>query len=52
MKFRVLNMKHLDALVVEVEELQIIELLLHEMTRVEEQVTPGMAFDAVEKHFE
>src|SRR6266481_2780302 len=50
-KLRILNMKHLDPLVVEVDEFQVIELLQHEMTRVVQYVAPRMLAYPLQKHF-
>lgn len=51
-KFGVLDVKHFDAGVVEVDELDVVELLEDEVAGVEENVGAGMIADAVEKHFE
>lgn len=51
-KFGVLDVKHFDARVVEVDELDVVELLEDEVAGVEENVCAGMIADAVEKHFE
>src|SRR6266446_2923589 len=50
-KFRVFHVKHLDALVVEIEVLQVIELLENKVTGIEEDVAAGMIACALEKHF-
>src|SRR6266478_122562 len=51
-KFRVFHVKHLDALVVEIDVLQVIELLQNKMTGIEQDVAAGMISSALEKHFE
>ena len=48
----VLDVKHLDALVIEVDVFEVVELLQNEMARVEEDVAARMIFHAVEEHFE
>ena len=48
----VLDVKHLDALVVEVDVFEIVELLQDEVARVEKNVAARMIFHAVEEHFE
>src|SRR5712664_76962 len=50
-KLCVLYVKHFDALVVQVEEFKIIELLQHEMARVKQHVAPWMISGALQKHF-
>src|SRR6267378_653818 len=50
-KLRILHMKHFDALVVYIEEFQIVELLQHEMTRVKQHVAAWMIASALQKHF-
>src|SRR6266852_6170496 len=50
-KLRVLDVKHLDALVVEIEVLQIIELLQNKMARIEQDVAAGVVAGTLEKHF-
>ena len=47
----VLDVKHLDALVIQIDVLEVIELLQHEVTRVEKNVAARMILHAVEKHF-
>src|SRR6266850_8134678 len=51
-KLRILHVKHLDALVVHIEEFQIVELLQHEMTRVKQHLAPRMIAGALQKHFQ
>lgn len=51
-KFGVLDVKHFDARVIEVDELEVVELLKDEVTGVEENVGAGMIADAFEEHFE
>src|SRR6202171_1976684 len=51
-KLRILHMKHLDPAVIKIEELQIIELLQHEVTRVKQRVASRMIAAALQKHFE
>src|SRR5882672_12760795 len=51
-KLRVLHVKHSDALVIQIEEFKIIELLQHEMTRVKQHLAPWMISGALQKHFE
>jgi len=46
-----LNMEHLDAGVIEIDELQIVELLKDEVARIVEYVAARMLADAIEKHF-
>src|SRR6266481_1040272 len=50
-KLRILNMKHLDPFVVEVDEFQIIKLLQHEMARVIQHIASRMLAHALQKHF-
>ena len=45
-------MKHLDARVIEVDELQIVELLQYKMAGIEQHVTPGMVLHPLQEHFE
>src|SRR6266850_1568840 len=51
-KLRILHVKHLDAVVIQIEEFQIIELLQHEMTRVKQHIAPWMIAGALQKHLE
>src|SRR5258705_5995641 len=51
-ELRVLDMKHLDALVIKIQVLQIIELLQNEVAGVEQDVASRVIAHAVEKHFE
>src|SRR5207344_3244562 len=51
-KFRVLHMKHLEARVVEIDELQVVELLQNKMAGIVEHVAAGMLANTIEKHFE
>src|SRR5438445_5928583 len=51
MKLRVFDVKHLDALVIKIEVLEIIELLQNEMTGIKKDVAARMIADALEKHF-
>ena len=52
MKLRVFDVKHLDALVIKIEVLEIIELLQNEMTGIKKDVAARMIADAIEEHFE
>src|SRR5712664_3262962 len=51
-KFRVFHVKHLDALVVEIDVLYVIELLQNKMAGVEQDVAAWVIARAFEKHFE
>src|SRR5690606_27128025 len=51
-ELRILHVKCLDPLVIEVDELEIIELLQHEVTRIEQDVRAPMAADRVEEALE
>ena len=51
-KFRVLHMKHLDARMIEIDELQIVELLQHKMAGIEQHVAAGMVLHPLQEHFE
>src|SRR5437016_5228121 len=50
-KLCILYVKHLDAAVVQVDELQVIKLLQHEMARVVENIASWMFSHPLEKHF-
>src|ERR1700740_1419623 len=52
MELRILDVKHLDALVVKIEVLEIIKLLQNEMARIEENITARMIAHALQKHLE
>src|ERR1700756_2644014 len=52
MKLRVFDVKHLDALVIKIQVLEIIELLQNEMAGIEKEVAARMIADAIEEHFE
>ena len=45
-------MKHLDVAVIEIYELQIVELLKHEMTRIKQNTATGMVLHTIQKHLE
>src|SRR5207302_6852812 len=47
----VLYVKHLDSVVIEIDEFEIVELLQDEMAWIEEDVAAGMIFQALQKHF-
>lgn len=51
-KFGVFDVKHLDAGVVEINELEVIELLEDEVAGVEQNVGARMIANAIEEHFE
>ena|ERR1700682_241143 len=50
MKLRIFYMEHLDAIVIEIEELQTVELLQHEMAGIEQHVASGMLLDPLQEH--
>src|SRR5712691_7115484 len=50
-KLRILHMKHLDPLVVQVDKLQIIKLLQHEMARIKKYIASRVLAHALQKHF-
>src|SRR5438094_4377566 len=50
-KLRILYVKHFDAAVIQVDELQVIKLLQHEMAGVVENIASRMLSHALEKHF-
>src|SRR6266481_2611463 len=49
-KLRILHVKHLDPFVIKVDELKIIQLLQHEMTRVVKHVAPWVFAHSLQKH--
>src|SRR5271166_2735218 len=51
-ELRVLHVEHLDARVIEINKLKIVELLDYKMTGIVKQVAARMLADAVQKHFE
>src|SRR5260370_10025897 len=50
-KLRILYMKHLDPFVIQIDELQIIELLQHEMAGIKKYIASRMLAHALQKHF-
>src|SRR5882762_9111549 len=50
-ELRVLDMKHLDPLVIKIQVLQIIELLQNEVAGVEQDIASRVTAHALEKHF-
>src|SRR6266480_5256505 len=48
----VLDVEHADALVIEVDILEVVELLQHEMAGIVQEITALVPADAVEKHLE
>src|ERR1700731_1137504 len=50
-ELRILHVKHFNPAVIQVDELQIIKLLQHEMTWVKKHVAPRMIAAALQKHF-
>ena len=48
----ILYVKHLDALVIQVEIFEIVELLQHEVAGIVKNIAARMIADAFEKHFE
>src|ERR1700730_6628347 len=51
-ELRILHVKHLNPAVIQIDELQIIKLLQHEMTRVKKHVATRMLAHTLQKHFE
>src|ERR1700687_152752 len=49
---RVLHMEHFDAIVIEIDKLQIVELLQNKMAGIEQHVTSGMVLDPFQEHLE
>jgi hypothetical protein len=52
MELRIFDVKHLDALVKEIQVLEVVELLQNEVAGIEKDVAAGMIAYAVEEHFE
>src|SRR5258708_8748643 len=50
MKLGIFYMKHFYAVVIEIEELQVVELLQHEMAGIEQHVASGMLLDPLQEH--
>src|SRR5229473_3877530 len=51
-KLRILHVKHLNPAVIQIDELQIIKLLQHEMTRVIKHIASRMIAHTLQEHFE
>src|SRR6185369_14360663 len=51
-EFGILHMKHLDALMIDVDVVEVIERLQHEMRRVVEDVAARMIADPLQEHLE
>src|SRR5690348_737335 len=49
-KLRVLHVKHFDALMIEIDVLEVIELLQNEMAGIKKQIASGMIVDPLQKH--
>src|SRR5438046_9095084 len=47
----VLHVKHLNSVVIEIDEFEIVELLQDEMAWIEQNVAAGMIFRALQTHF-